>query len=1066
MQITPLWTRRLQWPLLHPWFPSLQPWGPRARHHPHPLRCGTSSAGTHPRELPKQYNPDEVETQARYDAWRPSFAPASDMNESEDGSSKRFVMMLPPPNVTGTLHLGHALTIAIQDTIARWRRSKGDDVLWLPGSDHAGIATQTVVEKELMRTSGHTRHDVGRSAFVDAVWKWKEEKGSAILRQMERLGASLDWSRSVFTLDDGYSHAVTEAFVQLYERGLVYRSERIVNWSPSLQSALSDIEVDKHTLDGPVSMTLPGYSDPVEFGRIYRVLYAVEGASGESVEVATTRPETMLGDVAVAVHSQDPRYTHLHGARVINPVTQTAMPIVLDDELVDRELGTGVVKITPAHDANDYRAGQRHGLPSVAVMDTAGQINWPKGPGSQFHAMPRFEARAALLKELEAAGHLCGTDPHAMVLPVCSRSGDVIEPMLSPQWFVDCQSMAQRALDVQRSGELTILPPQFVKTWSDWLENIDDWCISRQLWWGHRVPAYRAWSTDAAPGGGDGRDDAAEVWVVGRTEDDARRSAADQLGIPPDAVVMEQDEDVLDTWFASALFPFAALGWPQHTVPLHARHDDMKRFYPGTLLETGHDILFFWVARMVMLGLELTDTLPFRHVYLHAMIRDAQGKKMSKSLGNVIDPSDVIDGISMEDLVARVTSNSNLPKAEVSRAAALQKKQFPHGIPACGADALRFALLSYTSHARDIKFDVERVTGHRAFLNKVWNATRFVLRATDTTHASATAAPPGVLSPSDIAARFTSKADEIGSTDVAADTLPSAWILSRLATTVDDANSALQEYNFIRYTVAMQHFWINDFCDTYIEVAKHQLKDPQLAPHTVAVLLTCVDVATRLLAPATPHVADAILDALPHNVGDPGSVPSTTSSSTTSRAYPATTDWKPCRSLQVEHDMAHVLEIARAVRAIPVRQIDPHARLIAYVSDRDAEGGQGVLKAGHGALTCLSRASEVHVLNAGDARPDNAWTVPTQTARQCVVWAKTATPLDPEAIQTELTRLSASRKGLLASRDKITRRMTGTGYARAPEHVQEKDAQTLAQLARQVEETTALMAMYEEARGV
>ncbi|KAL8562377.1 Valine--tRNA ligase [Nucella lapillus] len=587
-------------------------------------------------EMPSAYSPQYVEA-AWYDWWvqegffKPEYG-GRDMSQLK--YEDKFMICIPPPNVTGTLHLGHALTSAVQDTLTRWHRMKGRVTLWNPGCDHAGIATQVVVEKKLWREQKKTRHDLGRENFVSEIWKWKEEKGDRIYTQLKRLGGSFDWDRACFTMDPKLSRAVKEAFVQLHDRQLIYRSVRLVNWSCTLNSAISDIEVDKKEIEGRTLLAVPGYKDKVEFGVLISFAYKVCD-SDEEIVVATTRIETMLGDTAVAVHPEDARYTHLHGKSVQHPFFNRKLPIVCDT-FVDIAFGTGAVKITPAHDPNDYDCGVRHKLPFVTIIDNNGNISADCG---QFAKMKRFDARKAVLKALQEKGLYRDTKDNPMVVPMCSRSKDVIEPLLKPQWYVNCKQMAADAVKVVREGDLKVLPEMHHKTWYQWLENCRDWCISRQLWWGHRIPAYFVTVDD--PSVPAGKDTDGQYWVTGRSEEEARQKAAQKFNVSEDKISLHQDEDVLDTWFSSALFPFSIFGWPDKTP-------DLAAFYPGHLLETGHDILFFWVARMVMFGLTLLGKLPFTEVYLHAMVRDSHGRKMSKSLGNIIDPVNVICGINLK----------------------------------------------------------------------------------------------------------------------------------------------------------------------------------------------------------------------------------------------------------------------------------------------------------------------------------------------------------------------------------------------------------------------------------
>ncbi|CAH8658373.1 unnamed protein product [Dicrocoelium dendriticum] len=629
-------------------------------------------------------------------------------------------MVIPPPNVTGTLHLGHALTNSIEDAITRWNRMSGRCTLWLPGCDHAGIATQVVVEKKLWREKKLTRHDLGRDAFIEEIWKWKEEKGDCIYGQLRALGSSCDWSRARFTMEPSMCRAVTEAFCRLHEQGLIYRSLRLVNWSCTLRSAISDIEVDKVELSGRTLLHVPGYDKPVPFGVITSFAYPLvpqpdDPPEGVHLIVATTRLETMLGDTGVAVHPDDPRYTHLIGRSIRHPFIPGRVLPIVGDTFVDREFGTGAVKLTPAHDHNDWEAGCRHNLPAITVIDEEGNMTDAAGP--EFAGLKRFHAREAVRLGLQKLGLYRGEVDNPMTVPMCSRSKDIIEPLLKPQWYMRCQEMADEAIREVAEGRLRILPEMHIRTWNNWLKDCHDWCISRQLWWGHRVPAYHVSllkenteeSLDPSLN---------SSWVVGRTEEEALERATRQFGCTANQLRLTQDTDVLDTWFSSQLFPFSVFGWPDETA-------DFKAYYPGDLLETGHDIMFFWVARMVMIGLRLTGKLPFHTVYLHAMVRDAHGKKMSKSLGNAIDPVDVIHGITL-DALQKQLELGNLDPRELKRAREAQAKDFPKGIPECGTDALRFALCSYTKQGRNINLDILRVQGYRFFCNKLWNATSCV----------------------------------------------------------------------------------------------------------------------------------------------------------------------------------------------------------------------------------------------------------------------------------------------------------------------------------------------------
>ena len=625
----------------------------------------------------KAYIPKVVES-GWYAWWekegflKPEFAP--------DGKVKKegyIAIPIPPPNVTGALHMGHALGNALQDVMIRWNRMHGKTTLWVPGCDHAGIATQAVVENMLWRRQQKTRHDLGRKAFVDLVWDWKGEYHTKINNAQRRMGVSVDWSREAFTMDKNLTAAVTETFVRLHDEGLIYRANRLVNWCTKLNTAISTIEVDNKELAGRTLLDVPGYERKVEFGVLTHFKYPIEGTD-EFIEVATTRPETMLGDTAIAVHPSDKRYQHLLGKKAKHPFVDRQLDIVTDD-YVDIEFGTGAVKITPAHDPNDFALGQRHKLAFVSILNDDGTMNENTG---SFKGMRRFDARYEVTKKLEEAGLFVKKEDNAMKVPICSRSKDVIEPRMKPQWWMRMQELAEASIQAVKNGEMKIKPETAEKSYFRWMSNVNDWCLSRQLWWGHQAPAYFI-RLDGQPA--DNSDD--KFWVVGRTEEDALERASTKF--PGKKFTLERDEDVLDTWFSSGLWPFSTLGWPNKT-------SDLENLYPQSMLETGWDILFFWVARMVMLGIKLTGKVPFHEVYCHTLIRDSEGRKMSKSLGNVIDPLDVMEGIELQALHDKLKTG-NLDPKELVTATKFQKSSFPDGIPECGADALRLCLASYTT---------------------------------------------------------------------------------------------------------------------------------------------------------------------------------------------------------------------------------------------------------------------------------------------------------------------------------------------------------------------------------
>lgn len=777
------------------------------------------------------YDPIAVEA-AWYDWWeaqgffKPQFTP--------DGKIKpegKFYVPAPPPNVTGSLHIGHALTTAIQDALVRWNRMLGKTTLFVPGFDHAGISTQSVVEKRLWKSSGKTRHDLGREEFLKVVWEWKEDYQGRITNQLKRLGGSYDWSRVAFTMDENLSKAVVETFCRLHEDGILYRANRLVNWCVRLNTTLSNLEVDQKQLTGRTLLNVPGYDpkEKFEFGVITSFAYPIEN-SDEKIIVATTRPETMLGDTAIAVHPQDPRYKHLHGKFAVHPFLGRRIPIICDDIVVDMEFGTGAVKITPAHDPNDYEVGIRHNLEFINILNDDGTFNENAG---EYKGMKRFHARVAVVKALQERGLYVEQKDNPMQIPICSKSGDIIEPMLKPQWWVNCKPLAEEALRRTRAGELLVQPKASENEWYRWLEGIQDWCVSRQLWWGHRCPAYFVRIEGQNQDKNDGKN-----WVVGRTLEEAT-ARAEKLAAGA-KFTLEQDEDVLDTWFSSGLWPWSILGWPQKTF-------DFDTFYPATLLETGWDIIFFWVARMVLLGVHLTGKMPFEEVYCHAMIRDAHGRKMSKSLGNVIDPIDVIQGLDLESLHAKL-SEGNLDEKEIAKAKAGQKKDFPKGIPQCGTDALRFALCAYTGGGRDINLEILRVHGYRKFCNKVYNATKFaMLKLDDKFVPHPTAKPTGKES------------------------LVERWILSKLNVAAEETNKQMAERNFMAATNAVYNFWLYELCDVYIEAMKPMTDDsasPETRESAQQTLYTCLDHGLRLLHPFMPFVTEELWQRLPRRPED------------------------------------------------------------------------------------------------------------------------------------------------------------------------------------------------------
>jgi valyl-tRNA synthetase len=759
--------------------------------------------------MDKSYSPRDIETPI-YQKWEAAgfFQPS--------GSGNPYCIMIPPPNVTGTLHMGHAFQHTLMDTLTRLHRMEGDNTLWQPGTDHAGIATQMVVERQL-NAQGKNRHDLGREKFVERVWEWKAESGGTINKQMRRLGNSVDWDRDRFTMDEGLSKAVTEVFVKLYQEKLIYRGKRLVNWDPVLHTALSDLEV---------------LSEP-EKGSLWHFKYPLADGSGHLV-VATTRPETMLGDTAVAVHPEDERYKHLIGKQIKLPLTDRLIPIIGDD-YVDREFGSGCVKITPAHDFNDYEMGKRHNLGLINIFDASANLN--ENVPATYQGMERFAARKKIVADLEELGLVEKIEPHTLAVPRGDRSNAVLEPWLTDQWYVRIAPLAEPAIKCVEDGRIKFVPDNWSKTYYQWMHNIQDWCISRQLWWGHRVPAWY--------------DEQGKIYVA-RNEAEAQQQAG--AGVP-----LKQDDDVLDTWFSSALWPFSTLGWPDQTP-------ELKAFYPTNVLVTGFDIIFFWVARMIMMGLKFTGEVPFKEVYITGLIRDENGDKMSKSKGNIIDPLDLIDGIDLESLVAKRTSGMMQPhlKDKIEKAT---RKQFPQGIPSYGTDALRFTFAALATQGRDIRFDLGRIEGYRNFCNKLWNAARYVLMNTE--------------------------GQDCGLEGKCEYSVADRWIRSRLGHTIEQARKQFDAYRFDLASQALYEFAWYEYCDWYLELCKPVLQSDTATPEqkrgTRQTLVQVFEGYLRLLHPLMPFITEEIWQAIAPLAGK--QAPGNPDQTIMLQAYPKTTDF-------------------------------------------------------------------------------------------------------------------------------------------------------------------------------
>jgi valyl-tRNA synthetase len=931
--------------------------------------------------MEKVYSPADIE-QRLYQRWE-----AADYFAPRPGQ-RSYCIVIPPPNVTGTLHMGHAFQYTIMDALIRQHRMRGEQTLWQTGTDHAGIATQMVVERQL-NAEGKRRTDLSRDAFVERVWAWKQQSGGTIAQQLRRLGASVDWARERFTMDPDLSRAVVEAFVRLHQEGLIYRGQRLVNWDPVLRTALSDLEVLSQEEDG----------------QLWHLRYRLADGSGEVV-VATTRPETMLGDAAVAVHPEDERYRALIGRRLLLPLAGREIPIIADS-YVDPAFGTGCLKITPAHDFNDYAIGMRHALPLINVFTPDARLN--DNAPVQLRGLDRFEARERIVAELDAAGLLARIEPHKLMIPRGDRTGAVIEPYLTDQWYVRIAPLAAPAIAAVESARVRFVPENWDKTYYQWMRNIQDWCISRQLWWGHRIPAWY---------GEDG-----QIYVA-RSEADAHAQARARHGRE---VALRQDEDVLDTWFSSGLWPFSTQGWPERTP-------DLDRFYPTDVLVTGFDIIFFWVARMLMFGLKFMGEVPFRAVYLHGLILDAEGQKMSKSKGNVIDPLDIIDGIGLEALVAKRTSGLMQPHL----AAGIEKatrKQYPQGIAAYGTDALRFSFASFATQSRELRFDLGRVAGYRNFCNKLWNAARFVMLSLEQAPAPAASADASAA------------AIPLAPASAAAD----RWIRSRLGATISAVDQAFDDYRFDFAATALYEFTWHEFCDWYLEIVKPVLQnaDDAAAQHGARrTLLEVLEALLRALHPLMPFITEDIWLRVAPLAGVPGP-------SIMLAPWPQAAQFQ--HDAAAEAELRWVMQVVLGIRQIRGEMdISPGRRLPLLLQHASAHDLQ-LAQRHHALLSRLAGLESVRPVAAGEPAPPAA----AALVGELSLLVPMAGLIEPASeLQRLDKRLQKIEQELKKSRGKLA---NDSFVGNAPADVVEQERSRLAEfertraaLTRQMEQVRAL----------
>jgi valyl-tRNA synthetase len=935
--------------------------------------------------MDKVYAPHEIERRI-YERWESNgwFQPAG----RGEPNGPAYSIAIPPPNVTGTLHMGHAFQHTLMDMLTRYHRMRGFDTLWQPGTDHAGIATQMVVERQL-NAKGIKRTDLPREEFVKRVWEWKAQSGGTINGQMRRLGDSVDWSRDRFTMDEGLSKAVVETFVRLHDEGLIYRGKRLVNWDPVLLTALSDLEVQAEEEDGSLWHLKYPLADGAVNGR-------------DHIVVATTRPETMLGDTAVAVNPEDERYAGLIGKQIRLPLTDRLIPIIADS-YVDPAFGSGCVKITPAHDFNDYDIGQRHSLPMINVFTPRAQLN-DEVP-ERFRGLDRFEARKRIVKELEASGLLDRIDKHKLVVPRGDRSGAVLEPYLTDQWYVKIAPLAEPAIKAVEDGRTKFVPENYSKIYFEWMRNIKDWCVSRQLWWGHRIPAWY--------------DDKGGIYV-GRDEADVRA----KFKIPA-STQLAQDTDVLDTWFSSALWPFSTLGWPEKTPAL-------EKFYPTSVLVTGFDIIFFWVARMMMFGLKFMGDVPFRDVYITGLIRDEFGDKMSKSKGNVIDPLDIVDGIELEALVAKRTSGLMQPQM-AAQIEANTRKQYPKGMAQHGTDALRFTFAALASPSRDIRFDLQRVAGYRNFCNKLWNAARFVsmtVGAPPVREGAPTAAAPAELSVAD------------------------RWIRSRFGRMLEEMEGALREYRFDFAATALYEFTWYEFCDWYLELTKPVMQSETASEAakngTRRTLAEMLEALQRALHPLMPFITEEIWQLAAPLAGRSGET-------VMLQPYPSAKEF--ATDADAEREIEWIRSFILGVRQIRSgMDIAPSRKLPVLLQNASADDLSRVQK--HSAyLERLAGLESIIPLAAGDSAPQSA----TALVGELTILVPMAGLIDADA---EIDRLTKSIAKIRDNHGKISKKLSNENFVKnAPPEVVTQDRERIAEFDRQLASLEAQLARVRSLKG-